>query len=65
MLQIHVGQGTNGENSSQMIQCWLHIFSELPVAQGLSQRAATACLVNNPPSFFSAAELFKAKEDIS
>lgn len=62
MLQIHVGQGTNWKNSSQMIQCWLHIFSQLPIAQGLSQRAATACLVNNPPSFFSGAELLKEKE---
>lgn len=51
MLQKHAGQETNGENSNQMIQCWLHIFSQLPIAQGLSQWAATACLVNNPPHF--------------
>lgn len=51
MLEKHVGQDTNGKNHNQMIQCWLHIFSQLPVAQGLSQWAATACLVNNPPHF--------------
>lgn len=32
LIQKHAGQDTNGENSNQMIQGWLHIFSQLPIA---------------------------------
>lgn len=62
MLQKHAGQDTNGETRNQMIQCWLCIFSQLPVAQGLSQCATTACLVNNPPCFSLLQNYLKKKK---
>lgn len=62
MLQKHSGQDTNGENHNQMIQYWLHISSQLPTAQGLSQWAATACLVNNPPHFSLLQNYLKRKK---